>query len=112
MSRRYDRNGYTNVPEEDEYSLEAILAEYGRGGRQPAQTEEAPAPVAEEAPDPVTGETPAPEEAADTPEETADAPEDGPYRSDAPDRMALKDIMSQTVDAVLEDEDDGEDDEE
>ena len=70
MSRRYDRNGYTNVPEEDEYSLEAILAEYGRGGRQPAQTEEAPAsvteeafdsaaetpaPVAEEAPDPVTG---------------------------------------------------------
>ena len=107
MSRRYDRNGYTNVPEEDEYSLEAILAEYGRGGRQPAQTEEAsdstaetPAPVAEEAPDPVTGETPAPEEAADT-------PEDGPYRSDAPDRMALKDIMSQTVDAVLEDGDDG-----
>ena len=114
MSRRYDRNGYTNVPEEDEYSLEAILAEYGRGGRQPAQTEEAsdsmaetPAPVAEETPDPVTGETPAPEEAADTPEETADAPEDGPYRSDAPDRMALKDIMSQTVDAVLEDGDDG-----
>ena len=115
MSRRYDRNGYTNVPEEDEYSLEAILAEYGRGGRQPAQTEEAPAsvteeafdsaaetpaPVAEEAPDPVTGETPAPEEAADT-------PENGPYRSDAPDRMALKDIMSQTVDAVLEDGDDG-----
>ena len=123
MSRRYDRNGYTNVPEEDEYSLEAILAEYGRGGRQPAQTEETPAPVAEEAPDPVTGETPAPiteeapdpvtgetpapKEAADTPEETADAPEDGPYRSDAPDRMALKDIMSQTVDAVLEDGDDG-----
>lgn len=115
MSRRYDRNGYTNVPEEDEYSLEAILAEYGRGGRQPAQTEEAPAPVtegasdsaaetpapvAEEAPDPVTGEIPAPEEAAD-------APEDGLYRSDAPDRMALKDIMSQTVDAVLEDGDDG-----
>src|SRR5574344_1507318 len=86
MSRRYDRNGYTNVPEEDEYSLEAILAEYGRGGRQPALTEEAfdsaaetPAPVAEEAPHPVTGETPAPEEAADT-------PENGPYRSDAPDR--------------------------
>ena len=115
MSRRYDRNGYTNVPEEDEYSLEAILAEYGRGGRQPAQTEEAPAPVteeaadsaaetpapvAEEAPDPVTGETPAPEEAADTPEH-------GPYRPDAPDRMALKGIMSPTAAAVLEDGADG-----
>ena len=47
MSRRYDRNGYTSVPEEDEYSLEAILAEYGKGGRQPAQTTEVPEAGAE-----------------------------------------------------------------
>ena len=52
MSRRYDRNGYTSVPEEDEYSLEAILAEYGKGGRQPAQTTEVPEAGAEDSPAP------------------------------------------------------------
>ena len=42
--------------------------------------------------------------------EPAPEPEIAPepeYESTAPDRVALKDIMSQTVDAVLEDEDDG-----
>ena len=34
------------IPEDGEYSLESILAEYGKGGRQPAQT--APPPAAEE----------------------------------------------------------------
>ena len=33
------------VPEED-FSLEAILAEYGKGGRQPAQNEPTAAPSA------------------------------------------------------------------
>ena len=111
MSRRYDRNGYTSVPEEDEYSLEAILAEYGKGGRQPAQTtevpeagaEDSPAPAAEKAP-PEPAEAPPAEEALPTEEVPA---EDELYQSDAPDRVALKDIMSQTVDAVLEDGDDG-----
>ena len=112
MSRRYDRNGYTNVPEEDEYSLEAILAEYGKGGRQPAQTtevpeagaEDSPAPAAEKAPPEPAEAPPAEEEALPTEEVPA---EDELYQSDAPDRVALKDIMSQTVDAVLEDGDDG-----
>lgn len=120
MSRRGKDLGYVPpVPEEeDEYSLEAILAEYGRGGRQPAQTvEDTPAmteentiePQAEEAPlmappaEPERPEAPAPEPPEEKPEPTL-PPE---YESAAPDRVALKDIMSQTVDAVLEDEEDG-----
>lgn len=124
MSRR--RNGqfnYPPVPEEDELSLEAILAEYGRGGRQPAP-EGGPTPVPP--PDPVPEPAPAPEpdpapEPRPAPEPTpVPEPEPDPasvreasptlppeYDSPAPDRVALKDILSQTVDAVLEDEDDG-----
>ncbi len=57
------RNYTARSEQEDEHSLEAILAEYGKGGRQPAQTEQARA-AAEEAPggnprrspDPVTGD--------------------------------------------------------
>ena len=105
MSRRYDRNGYTSVPEEDEYSLEAILAEYGKGGRQPAQTTEVPEAGAEDSPAPAAEKAP-PEPAEAPPAEEVSA-EDELYQSDAPDRVALKDIMSQTVDAVLEDGDDG-----
>ena len=105
MSRRYDRNGYTSVPEEDEYSLEAILAEYGKGGRQPAQTTEVPEAGAEDSPAPATEKAP-PKPAEAPPAEEVSA-EDELYQSDAPDRVALKDIMSQTVDAVLEDGDDG-----
>lgn len=105
MSRRYDRNGYTSVPEEDEYSLEAILAEYGKGGRQPAQTTEVPEAGAEDSPAPAAEKAP-PEPAEAPPTEEVPA-EDELYQSDAPDRVALKDIMSQTVDAVLEDGDDG-----
>ena len=105
MSRRYDRNGYTSVPEEDEYSLEAILAEYGKGGRQPAQTTEVPEAGAEDSPAPAAEKAP-PEPAEAPPAEEVPA-EDELYQSDAPDRVALKDIMSQTVDAVLEDGDDG-----
>ena len=35
MSRRSHPSSYTPVPD-DEFSLESILAEYGRGGRQHA----------------------------------------------------------------------------
>ena len=105
MSRRYDRNGYTSVPEEDEYSLEAILAEYGKGGRQPAQTAEVPEAGAEDSPAPAAEK--APPEPAEAPPAEEVPEEDELYQSDAPDRVALKDIMSQTVDAVLEDGDDG-----
>ncbi len=112
MSRQYDRNDSANRPDEDEYSLEAILAEYGRGVRQPAQTEAAEAVPVPEAP---TEAPPVPEETIEEAPAPAAVPEkipapdpaDAPYRSDAPDRVALKDIMSQTVEAVLEDEEDG-----
>ena len=47
------------VPEDGEYSLESILAEYGKGGRQPAQT--APPPAADPAPEPApAAENPVP----------------------------------------------------
>ena len=106
MSRRNQRPSYTPVPD-DELSLESILAEYGRGGRQPAPAQEASAPEEKAAP----AETPVPQaepERETVPEkETASEGGEPVYESTAPDRVALKDIMSQTVDAVLGDEDDG-----
>ena len=93
MRRRRDEQLYNAPDQEDELSLESILAEYGRGGRQPAPEQE---PPQEPQPEPLPTPTPEP------------VPEPEPeYESTAPDRVALKDIMSQTVDAVLEDEDDG-----
>lgn len=97
MKRRRDEQLYNAPDQEDELSLESILAEYGRGGRQPAPEQE---PPQEPQPEPLP--TPAPEPVPEP------VPEPEPeYESTAPDRVALKDIMSQTVDAVLEDEDDG-----
>ena len=46
------------VPEED-YSLEAILAEYGKGGRQPAQNEPTAAPSAVPQPEVPPAQVPA-----------------------------------------------------
>ena len=89
MRRRRDEQLYNAPDQEDELSLESILAEYGRGGRQPAPEQE---PPQEPQPEPLPTPTPEP------------VPEPEPeYESTAPDRVALKDIMSQTVDAVLED---------
>lgn len=107
MKRRRDEQLYTASDEqEDELSLEAILAEYGKGGRQ-----RAPEPLPEQAlpePQPVPAPTPDPvPEPAPEPEPESTSPPEPEYESTAPDRVALKDIMSQTVDAVLEDEDDG-----
>ena len=102
MSRRSHPSSYTPVPD-DEFSLESILAEYGRGGRQPApEPEPVPAPEPVPVPEPVPEPEPTPEpEPAPAP-----VPEPAPL-SDTPDRVSLKDVMSQTVDAVLEDEEDG-----
>ena len=51
MRRQDDAQLHTPSLSEDEtYSLESILAEYGKGGRQPAQT--APPPAADPAPEP------------------------------------------------------------
>ena len=110
MRRRRDEELYGAFDEqEDELSLEAILAEYGKGGRQPVPTEEAAipeTPAEERAPVPASEAVPPSE--AEAPSEPAAPEKNEPeYESPAPDRVALKDIMSQTVDAVLEDEDDG-----
>lgn len=110
MRRRRDEELYGAFDEqEDELSLEAILAEYGKGGRQPVPTEEAAIPetsAEEKAPVPASEAVPPSE--TEAPSEPAAPEKNEPeYESPAPDRVALKDIMSQTVDAVLEDEDDG-----
>ena len=104
MSRRNQRPSYTPVPD-DELSLESILAEYGKGGRQPAP-EEAPTPAPIPEPVPVPEPAPAPIPEPEPEPLPAPVPEPAPL-SDTPDRVSLKDVMSQTVDAVLEDEDDG-----
>ena len=104
MSRRNQRPSYTPVPD-DELSLESILAEYGRGGRQPAP-EAAPTPEPKPAPEPVPVPEPVPEPESVPEPEPVPVPDPVPL-SDTPDRVSLKDVMSQTVDAVLEDEDDG-----
>ena len=110
MRRRRDEELYGAFDEqEDELSLEAILAEYGKGGRQPVPTEEAAipeTPAEEKAPVPASEAVP-PSEAEASSEPAAPEKNEPEYESPAPDRVALKDIMSQTVDAVLEDEDDG-----
>ena len=101
MRRRRDEQLYNAPQQEDELSLESILAEYGRGGRQPAPEQE-PLPTPEPEPAPEPEPTPEP-----VPEPEPEPELESEYESTAPDRVALKDIMSQTVDAVLEDEDDG-----
>lgn len=123
MSRRDQRPPYTPPVPDDELSLEAILAEYGRGGRQPAPdtapaAESAPAapPAPEPVPDPIPASEPMPAPAAEpesVPEpeaasepESIPEPEDTPL-SDVPDRVSLKDVMNQTVESVLEESEDG-----
>ena len=47
MRRQDEEQLHTpSVPEDESFTLESILAEYGKGGRQPAQMEEAPEPTA------------------------------------------------------------------
>lgn len=101
MSRRNQRPSYTPVPD-DELSLESILAEYGKGGRQlaPKEAPPEPAPAPAPEPDPIPVAEPGPEPLPPP------VPDPAPL-SDTPDRVSLKDVMSQTVDAVLEDEGDG-----
>ena len=117
MSRRDQRPTYTPPVPDDELSLEAILAEYGRGGRQPApDTASAaePAPAAPSVPESVPDPKPAPAaEPESVPEpkptvepESVPEPEDTPL-SDVPDRVSLKDVMNQTVESVLEESEDG-----
>ncbi|MBQ3549042.1 MAG: hypothetical protein IJA33_04110 [Oscillospiraceae bacterium] len=81
------------------FSLEDILAEFGSGGAQPAQKEAAPLPVelagspaAPDAPPPVHSET---------------APVPPVKQEEPPDRVSLKDVMQDTVEAVMAEQEDG-----
>ena len=104
MSRHSDEQRHIPPVPDDELSLDAILAEYGRGGRQPAPAGGAPVPTP--APEPAPSPEPASALKPEAEPEAIPAPE--PVRvSDAPDRVSLRDVMSQTVDAVLADEEDG-----
>lgn len=141
------------VPEDEAYTLESILAEYGRGGRQPAQNEAdtagivaekasvetaesvPPRPKAPEIPE--AAEPPAPERARKerkkAKEDTVEFPavrqeekrgkkhgkkrvpdpapaakaEPVPEPELPPDCVSLKNVMHDTVDAVLAENDDG-----
>ena len=112
MRRRRDEQLYNAPDQEDELSLESILAEYGRGGRQPAPEQEPPqepqpeplptsapepVPEPEPAPEPETAEEPAP--AGDETAEAASDPEEPKERL-----VSLEDVMDRTVSAVMEEE--------
>ena len=140
MSRQDDQERNT-APAAEEYSLEDILAEYGKSGRQSAQKEEtaAPEPEREAVPKPEVPPAAAPEpemtmqedaaalrrerkkrkkakkgDTAEYPvirqktEETAySPPAPEPEEELPPDRVSLKHLMYDTVDAVLAENDDG-----
>ena len=134
MSREQDKKLYDTLTatgellkgvrpvEGEEYSLESILAEFGKGEAKPAQTakteEKKEIPEKKVVPEETkvpekrkvlrlpkrekeekerSKQRPAPEEAA--PREKVDA--------ETPDRVSLKDVMSQTVDSVLAENEDG-----
>ena len=81
------------------FSLEDILAEFGSGGAQPAQKEAAPPPV-EPAESPA-----APDAPPSVHSETAPVP---PVKQEEPpDRVSLKDVMQDTVEAVMAEQEDG-----
>ena len=144
MHRQDDTQLHTSpAPEDGEYSLESILAEYGKGGRQPAQTQPPPAaypvpepaPAAEEhvpatQPEEITTRLPKAakkekarkrkEKRQDTaefpvirtapaekPAKPAPPPAPAPEEELPPDRVSLKHVMHDTVDAVLAENDDG-----
>lgn len=89
------------------YSLEEILAEFGSGGAKPAQKEaetpvEAPAP-----PPPSPAVEPAPP-AEPVASPVVEAPPPKKKKAEPPpDRVSLKDVMQDTVDAVMAEHEDG-----
>lgn len=145
MRRQDEEQLHTpSVPENESFTLESILAEYGKGGRQPAQMEEAPepapTPVPEPEPEPVPEPIPEPEsepeeittrlpktekkkrkprkkqDTVEFPVIPAEPKPAAPHAPPAPpepeeelppDRISLKNVMHDTVDAVLAENDDG-----
>ena len=142
MRRQDEEQLHTPSLSEEDITLESILAEYGKGGRQPAQTVETPEPAPMPVPEPESAPEPMP---APEPEEitvrpprperthkkrkprkkqdtaefpvirtrTASSPPPKPEPEKAeeeelpPDRVSLKNVMHDTVDAVLAENDDG-----
>ncbi len=98
------------------YSLEEILAEFGSGGAKPAQKEatpvetpapaETPVPAEKPAPPPPPVEAPAPPPVK-PPVEEAPPPKKKKAAAPPPDRVSLKDVMQDTVDAVMAEQEDG-----
>ena len=145
MRRQDEEQLHTpSVPEDESFTLESILAEYGKGGRQPARMEEAPepapTPVPEPEPEPVPEPIPEPEsepeeittrlpktekkkrkprkkqDTVEFPVIPAEPKPAAPHAPPAPpepeeelppDRISLKNVMHDTVDAVLAENDDG-----
>ena len=145
MRRQDEEQLHTpSVPEDESFTLESILAEYGKGGRQPAQVEEAPepapTPMPEPEPEPIPEPIPEPEsepgeittrlpktekkkrklrkkqDTVEFPVILAEPKPAAPHAPPAPpepeeelppDRISLKNVMHDTVDAVLAENDDG-----
>lgn len=141
MRRQDEEQLHTpSVPEDESFTLESILAEYGKGGRQPAQMEEAPEPAPTPVPEPEPEPIPEPEsepeeittrlpktekkkrklrkkqDTVEFPVIPAEPEPAAPHAPPAPpepeeelppDRISLKNVMHDTVDAVLAENDDG-----
>ena len=141
MRRQDEEQLHTpSVPEDESFTLESILAEYGKGGRQPAQMEEAPEPAPTPVPEPEPEPIPEPEsepeeittrlpktekkkrklrkkqDTVEFPVIPAEPEPAAPHAPPAPpepeeelppDRISLKNVMYDTVDAVLAENDDG-----
>ena len=141
MRRQDEEQLHTpSVPEDESFTLEYILAEYGKGGRQPAQMEEAPEPAPTPVPEPEPEPIPEPEsepeeittrlpktekkkrklrkeqDTVEFPVIPAEPEPAAPHAPPAPpepeeelppDRISLKNVMHDTVDAVLAENDDG-----
>lgn len=141
MRRQDEEQLHTpSVPEDESFTLESILAEYGKGGRQPAQMEEAPEPAPTPVPEPEPEPIPEPEsepeeittrlpktekkkrkprkkqDTVEFPVIPAEPKPAAPHAPPAPpepeeelppDRISLKNVMHDTVDAVLAQNDDG-----
>ncbi len=103
LSETKELLGDLEMPAGDDFSLENILAEFGRSEAKPAPKEEETVPTA-----PAEPETPAEPEREETPEPAAEPEEAAEKSAPEPEgqRVSLEELMARTVDAVLEENDD------
>ena len=98
LSETKELLGDFEVPAGDDFSIEDILSEFGQGEAEPAPKRKKPqsaAPAEEPAP------VPEPAAEAEPPREEKELP-----REEKESRVSLEDLMAQTVDAVLEENED------